>query len=537
MSLGDLKYAWVFFWSAFGLLAERFWNAFWPALCVLALYAALACLNVFAFFGPVVHVCLLFFFVAGFCLAATRLGGRFKFPRGSEIRRAIEIESDLRHRPLEAMLDKPVEGTPEVSRKLWENYQQRLARLREEVKTYRPESDAKKRDPYYLRYAAGVLLVLGILTAQHDAFYRIRQSLYVDVTRWMHMKPVALDAWITPPEYTRENPVFLATTQLGAAPVQGPVTVPAGSLLKVRLAGYDAPPHVTFAGGETPAFTEPAPHSFTMEMPLDKDGELKIRKGWFRTLGKWNVRVTPDMPPKIALLGTDKADRAAMKIKYQVSDDYGIRKLYGVITPAGALQKAIGNAAIDFEMALPEDMKKDEQVHVADLASHPWAGSEVNLTLYALDAADHEAASEPKKIMLPERQFTNPTAQKLIAERKRLIWYDNLITERLVIQALADIASMPQNYKFDLLVFLGIDMAAKRLMYDGGAEAVQSVIALLWDLAVRVEDGGLSLAARELSDALQRLSDGLKDKSLSKDQMQALMDDVQQKMREYVKTL
>ncbi|TAL31688.1 MAG: DUF4175 family protein [Alphaproteobacteria bacterium] len=537
MSWGDIKYAFVFFFSGLGLLAERFWNAFWPALSVLAVYMAAACLNVFSFVGPVIHAGLLFFFVAAFSLAATRLGARFRFPRGRDIRRAIEIESDLRHRPLEAMLDRPVEGTPEASRKLWDSYQERLARLREEVKTYRPESDAKNRDPYYVRYGAAVLLVLGILTAQHDALYRIRQGLHIDVTRWLHMKPVALDAWITPPEYTHENPVFLATTQLGAAPVRGPVNVPIGSILKVRLAGYDAPPHVTYAGAETPAFTEPAPHSFTMEMPLDKDGELKIRKGWFRTLGKWMVRVTPDEPPKITLLGTDKADRAALKIKYQVSDDYGIRKMYGVISATGALQKAVGNAAIDFEIPIPEDMKKDEQVHVTDLASHPWAGSEVNLTLYAIDAADHESASEAKKIMLPEREFTNPTAQKIIAERKRLIWYDNLITERLVIKALADIASMPQNYKFDQLVFLGLDMAAKRLMYDGGEEAVQSVVALLWDLAIRVEDGGLSLAARELSDALQRLSEGLKDKSLSKEQLQALMDDVQQKMREYAKTL
>ena len=537
MSFGEIKYAFVYALSALGLTFERFWHGFWPALSVLAAFLGVSCLNILTSFGPAAHLAMLFAFTAAFSIACTRFGARFRFPRAREIRRAIELESALRHRPLEAMLDKPVEGTDPAAQKLWASYQERLVRIREDIRTYRPKPNVAHRDPYSLRIAAAVLLALGLLTAQHDAWFRIRQGLYVDVTQFVHMKPVALDAWITPPDYTSQNPVFLATTQLGASAIKGSVTVPEGSLLKVRLSGYDAPPHVTYAEGETPAFAEPAPHNFTMEMPLTKDGELKIKKGWFRTLGKWHINVTPDQPPQITFLGVEKGDRATLKIKYKVSDDYGVRKIYGVISPTPELQKLSGGRTIDFDIPVPDDMHADEQVYVADLASHPWAGSPVMLSLNAVDAAGHLTETPAQKITLPERDFQNPTAKRIIAERKRLIWYDNLITERLVTQAIAEIASVPANYKYDLITFLGLDMAAKRLMYDGGPEAVNTDIALLWDLAVRVEDGGLSLAQRELSDALQRLSEGLKDKSMSKDDLQKLMDDVQQKMREYVKTL
>ncbi len=537
MKLG-VKYAWVYFTSASALFLERFWHAFWPALSVLALFLACACLNLLTAFGPQAHLALLVVFVAAFSLASTRLGAPFRLPRGRDVRRTIEIASALRHRPLEAMLDKPVEGTHESGHKLWASYQDRLTRLRDRLKTHRPRPIAAGRDPYAVRFAAITLLALSLITAQGEAGYRIRQAFFVDVTQLYHPAPVALDAWITPPDYTHVNPVFLATTQLGAQAIHGPVTVPENSVLKVRLSGYDDPPHVTYAGAETPPFNAAAARSFTMEMPLTKDGELKIKKGWFRTLGKWQVSVTPDTPPEITLLGTEKGDRASMKIKYKVADDYGVKKIYGLILPTDALRKTLAaNNPIEFDIPVPDDLKKDEQVHVADLAAHPWAGSEVMLTLTAVDAAGQETTTKPQKVLLPERTFENPTAQRIIAERKRLIWYENLITDRLVAEALANIANVPANYKYDPLVFLGLDMASKRLVYDGGPESVESDVRLLWDLAVRVEDGGLTLASRELSDALQRLEEGLKDKSLTKDQIQDLMDQVQQKMREYVKTL
>jgi uncharacterized protein (TIGR02302 family) len=541
-----LVYAFVFAGSGAGLLFERFWHAFWPALSVLACFAGCALLGVFAAFGPGFHLALLLSFAAALSYAAAGLGSAFRFPRGRDIRRAVELESGFSHRPLEALLDSPLPDTPPEARALWDSYQQRLLRLRAEAKSYRPRPDAARADPYGLRVTALVLLLAGLAVAQGESGYRLKNALRVDLAQWAAGAPAPLDVWITPPAYTAENPVFLATTTVGAARAHGPVTVPEGSILKIRVGGVDYAPSASYAEAALPEFTAASAHSFTLETPLKQSGKLKIRKHWFGSLGAWDITVTPDQPPEITLIGTEAGDHAGLKIKYHVSDDYGVTKISGGIEPAeggpGAkISTPAGSpaetSAIDFEIPLPDDPKKPEQLYTADLAAHPLAGSEVLLTLSASDAAGHVTTTAPKKIVLPERKFNNPVAQKIIAQRKRLIHYDNLLTEHAVMNALIEIADQPVNYHGDLLVFLGLDMAAKRLGFDGGPEAVQSVITLLWDLAVRVEDGGLSLASRELSDALQKLSEALRDKSATKEQIQALMDQVRQKMREYVQSL
>ena len=57
--------------------------------------------------------------------------------------------------------------------------------------------------------------------------------------------------------------------------------------------------------------------------------------------------------------------------------------------------------------------------------------------------------------------------------------------------------------------------AAKRLVYDSSDEAAESIADLLWDVALKLEDGGLSQTARELSQALQDLSNALKNPDAS----------------------
>lgn len=62
-----------------------------------------------------------------------------------------------------------------------------------------------------------------------------------------------------------------------------------------------------------------------------------------------------------------------------------------------------------------------------------------------------------------------------------------------------------------------------------------SVQALLWDVALRLEDGGLGLAARDLSEALAKLSRALDDKNVSQAELQKQMDEVNQLMQQYLR--
>ena len=534
--MADVRYAFVFVISYIMLLLERLWNSFWPAVTVVAFYGGIAALGIVRAFPPVAHAVLLFVLTTTFALAALHLGDKFRWPRAREVRRAVEKQSGLRHRPLETALDKPITGLSNASRELWESYQKRVILLRGRTLPYRPQSTAASRDPWSLRHAALLLLVIGLVVAQGDAWTRIKNGMFVDVRQWIHTQPAALEAWITPPEYTNLTPVFLAVTQTGAEVEKGPISVPVGSVLKVRISGHAEPPKLTYGEAPPATFTEAAVKSYTLEMPLSTSGTLKIKQGWFRKLGEWPVTVTPDAPPEVAILDTTEDEHNELKIHFRANDDYGITTAYGTITPGKAIRDTFGAQPVEFDLQ-PPPPDKGEGSESVDLTSHPWAGSKVTLTLTAEDAAGHSVSSEPKELYLPERKFESAVARALVYERKRLIWYNNPLTQRIVVDHLASVAIYPENYKYDKIIFLGLNMAIKRLMYDGDNESTQSVIGLLWDLAVRAEDGGLSFAQRELSDALQRLSEALKDKNTTKEELQRLQEEVAEKMREYMSTL
>jgi hypothetical protein len=55
-----------------------------------------------------------------------------------------------------------------------------------------------------------------------------------------------------------------------------------------------------------------------------------------------------------------------------------------------------------------------------DLTEHPWAGSTVELTLTATDAAEQTAETEARTFTLPQRLFTNPLARALVEQRRLL---------------------------------------------------------------------------------------------------------------------
>ncbi len=534
MNLGQLRYSVVAVFSWISVFAERFWASFWPALSVVFAFIGLAALRVFPWLGNGGHLALLLVFIVLFAVAALRFGAKFQRPSMKEVRRAVEKQSGLLHRPLEAILDRPITTSPETAM-LWAKYQARLKGLWSRTKIHRPQADIASHDKYSLRYVAIVLLLAGLAVGQRETLFRVTQALNPDIKGYLRVNAGALDVWITPPEYTHENPIFLATTQLGAPGIKGGVQVPENSVLKVRVGGFTSAPVLTY-GALEPAFTLAAPKSFTLEMPLTQSGILKLTKWWIRPLGEWPITVLKDKAPGIVLLNAEATKRDQLRLTYTAKDDYRVKEVYGTISPTPELIKVFGTRTVDFNIPMPET-PEEEKVFVTNMTSHPWAGSEVLLVLSAKDDTGQVGQSDPRKILLPERQFTNPVAKKIIAERRKLIWYNNMLTRKISAQALAEISGNPQDYKWDKIVFLGLGMSYKRLLYDGSNAAAESLIPLLWDLAIRVEDGGVALAQRELSDALAKLAEKLKDKSATKEEIAELMADVQRKMREYSQNL
>jgi len=531
----QLAYFWTLGWSFFTLLLERLWDSFWPLATIVTFYAGLSLTQVVLMFGNTGHIVLLGLFTAAAAFAGLYLGMPFRLPRRREVERRIELESGLRHRPLDMMHDRPAPGTDAAAAALFNREKEARKRDWDQLKIWRPRPEAAVRDRFALRHAALLFLVVGLVMAQQDAWFRLSQGLRPQINIPLPGTPVSLDIWAQPPGYTGKAPVFLATAQLGRT-TESAATVPAGSLLKIRIGGTASTPKLTYAG-KAYAFTQAADKSFTLEIPLTESGTADVRLGWFRKLGQWPIGITPDKPPAVSLLLVTPTDRAGTKIVFDARDDYGIKNLTATITPVDSDADDPWLETLYLDVPFIRNAAADNQNHTFRLARHPMSGTAVRMTLTAEDDAGNISTSNAEVFVLPERNFENPIAARLNLERKRLTYFNNGITRKITAQTLAHIANRPHFFNDDPVVFLGLVVAVKRLGYDGDPESVAAVRELLWDLALRVEEGGLAQARDDLTQALQKLTQALNNPDTGEEQLQQIMQEVAEKMRAYMQAL
>ena len=220
------------------------------------------------------------------------------------------------------------------------------------------------------------------------------------------------------------------------------------------------------------------------------------------------MKVIPDNAPKVEF-GTapSRTRRAALKLEYDANDDYGLASVSAVIRRAER-PEGVADEQIDIALPLPgQRLKEAKGSSYHDLTAHPWAGLPIKITLKAADAAGQEGTSEEYATVLPERVFQHPVARAIVEQRRALVADPNQRT--VVSRALAAIASIPSHYYDDVVVYLALKTASVRTVRDAtpvGRDAVQH---LLWDTALRIEDGQLSMAERDLRAIQQRLQDAL----------------------------
>jgi hypothetical protein len=131
----------------------------------------------------------------------------------------------------------------------------------------------------------------------------------------------------------------------------------------------------------------------------------------------------------------------------------------------------------------------------------------VEIHLEALDALNQMGKSEALTVTLPERLFHHPFAKALIDQRKELTIRPK--DRDVVAETLSDLSARPAFYDDDKVVFLGLRIASIRLQRGEPKTAIPSVQQLLWDLALRLEDGHATLAQRDLRDLMQALQDAI----------------------------
>jgi uncharacterized protein (TIGR02302 family) len=531
--------------SKLALLFERIWPRAWMLIGIAGLFVLVSLAGLWPRLPELPHKIALGLFGLAFAAALIALL-TVRWPTREQAIRRVESKSGVRHRPASSYEDTLSHGGEDVrTAALWKVHRQRLAESLARLRVGTPAPRTDRHDPFAFR----ALLLLGVVVLT----VAVGDSAADRLWSAFRLSPLAkgaearLDAWITPPAYTGKPPVMLADGGLSLSRAQearpaGAIEVPDRSMLIVRASGAGMRGLALEVAGETgappqrleaPATDNPA-DAMELKLEVRRSGAVKVFSSGIE-VAAWTFAVTPDNAPRIVLTKPpERSPRGSLKIFYKVEDDYGvvsadarIRRIAEKPDTSSTAWARPGNegARLPYErppaltLNLPRSYPKAAEGHsLHEIGDHPWAGMKVGMTLIARDLAGQAGRSETIEITLPERRFSKPLARAVVEQRRYLA--EDSRNRLKVARALDALTTEPAGFIDDLQAFLGLRSAYWRLRGEDSRATRNSVMAQLWHVAVRIEDGDLSDAERALraaQDALQKaLRDGASDEEIAR---------------------
>ena len=487
--------------SRLALWWEGAWRALWPPLGVIGAFLALAFTGLLPTLPPALHLLTLIGFAAALGCCGYRAASGLRAPAADAAARRLERDSGLAHRPLAVLADRPAGDDP-ITQALWQAHRDRAAAKLGQLRVARPSPGLAARDPRAFRAAVLVALVAGLGMAGLEAPERLLAALVPPFAE-PGAAPTALaarfEAWVTPPAYTGAPPQFLKAEG-------GAVAVPAGSRLHMVLSTSASPPELRL-GSAAHAFARMDAQSHALELPLTEGGALVLRRDG-RDVAQWALTLTPDAPPLVAW---DPAPARAgrglgLRLPWKAEDDWGLAALRLELR----LKQRPSAPPVTQDIPLPGGAPSQAQGAAQhDFSAHPWAGLEVEARLFARDGAEQEGKSKGAFLVLPERRFSHPVAQQLIALRRALSLDPGARDPAR--RELDRISNAPEAFEHDPGMFLTLRSARHRLTRDKRDEAVPEVQQILWDVAVALEEGRTDRTARALNQAREALREALEE--------------------------
>ncbi|WP_315857629.1 DUF4175 domain-containing protein [Paracoccus everestensis] len=511
--------------TRWGMVWEQAARVFWPLATVLALVFAAFALGVVALVpGPVLP------WLAGAVLlalmwAAIRGGMRFRRVRVTD---AVDrLDRTLPGRPLAALTDSAAIGGEGA---LWQAHLAQMQARAALARPVRPDADLTRRDPFALRLAGLVALVMALIFGGAAQMGQGIEALAATVSR-----PVATDAvptgpswegWAEPPAYTRRPTIYLNALAEGQL-----LELPKGSAVTFRLYGDGAA--VTQDIGPEMGEDPQAP-GFRAET----SGVIEVAGRRF------DVTVLPDNAPVIRA-GAQPVRRADGKMvqDFSAEDDHGIASGQAVIAlDLPSVDRRFGLAIepeprplVELALPLPRGDRRTVQGQLTeDLSRHPWANLPVNVSLRALDGIEQVGEAPSMRTILPGRRFFNPLAAALIEMRRDLLWSrQNAGRSAEILRA---VTWQPQGF-VEQPLYLELRGAVTLLEGDPLTDKARDDLAeALWQAAIQLEDGGLSDALERMRQAQEKLSEAIRN-GASPDEIQRLMDELKAATDAYTEML
>ena len=535
---------------------ERIWPALAAVLSLIALFFAVSWAGFWLFAPLWLRLIALAAFGLSLGFVLFRLV-RVNWPTRRESLARLDRDSGQAHRPATSFEDQLAQETSDgVTRALWQAHLARAARQLAGLKLAAPAPGLVTRDRYALRAAALLALVATAFIAGPEKNQRVFAAFdwRSDAEKAQAFR---LDAWIDPPPYTGRPPILLTGAEQAQGQMQGMIKVqaPAGSQVIVR-ASTGAGVQVEAEGGlqaqkldenSSGKITTRAagPQSKTavaeneQRFLLRSDGKL-ILKQHHSTLAHFDLSAVPDRPPNISLRGEPKSDsKGALTLGYKIDDDYGVLSAEAQFaTPIIQGKPVTGRPLVEapkMPLALPSAAGGlGEGETTGDLSEHPWAGARVTMRLSARDEGGNEGLSDPVEITLPQRAFVKPLARALVEQRRNLVLAPD--DRKRVLLSMDALLFLPEKFDLPSSIYLGLRTINQRLKIARNDADLLSVADLMWEMALRLEDGDLSQAERDLRAAQQQLREAL-ERGATPEELKKLMDQLRAALDKFMREL
>nr|WP_170456872.1 TIGR02302 family protein [Ruegeria arenilitoris] len=515
------------------MLAEQVMRAFWPFLSIAALIMAALLLGLHDLVG--VETVWIIGASAILALTVALVWGarRFRFPTRTQA--LVRLDETLPGRPIQALLDDQAIGAmDEDSRALWQAHQARMAARAAQAGPVKPDLNLAARDPYALRYAALLALVVGLL---FGSFWKVGSVAQMTPGTAAAGQGPSWEGWVEPPRYTGLPTLYLADQS-------GPtLTVPQGSRVTLRFYGEVGAHSLTETSSSASTTTATDPDQ---EFVVERSGRLSIEGPAGRD---WGVEVIADAPPVIAVVEPATAEAGGqMKLPFSARDDYGILSGTALIElDLSAVDRRHGLAVapeprdavtVDLPMPIAGDRSDFTEDLIEDFSEHPWAHLPVKITLSAVDAADQVSESDVYRTDLPARRFFDPLAAAVIEQRRDLLWSrDNA---KRVAQLLRAVSHRPEDVFRSETAYLRLRYILRRLEtfteFGLGPEQQTEIAQALWDLAILIEEGTLADALERMRRAQERLTEAMQN-GASDEEIAELMQELREATDEYLRQL
>ena len=470
---------------------------------------------------------------------------RFRAPTRAQKLARLDRDSGLPHRPATAMEDQLANANDDpATRALWALHRARMERAAQALTLRLPSPRLVERDHFALRALALLAMVATAFVAGPEKYARVLAA-FDWRTEGALSQGYRLDAWVDPPAYTGKPPVILNLRDEAGAKASRKVQAPAGSTIVVR-SSEASNVTVEIAGGlevakadESAAKGKAAATDTELRWTLKGDGKLVLKR-FGSVISAFDLTSVPDKPPVISLNGEARRNsRGSLTLGYKIEDDYGVTGAEANFAkPVLGGKPVTGRTLAEapkMGLALPAGSGGlGEAETTADLSEHPWAGANVTMTLSAKDEGANEGLSEPVEITLPQRPFVKPLARALVEQRRNLVLTPD--QRGRVLSSIKGLMIAPDQFGVTAGIYLGFHNIANRLTRARKDADLLGVADLMWEMALRIEDGGLSDAERDLRAAQQELRDAL-NRGAPQDEISKLMDQMRAALDKFLNEL